>query len=419
MTAGLLELDRRHVWHPYTPIDDPRPPLLVSHALGARVTLADGRSILDGNSSWWVAGLGHNHPRLVAALKDQADRMCHVALAGLTHEPAVRLAAELASVAPAGLTRVFYSDNGSTAIEAALKLAVQYFQQTGRPQKCRILGLGDAFHGETAGAASLGGVDVFRRASAPLLFDALHTPETTRVDEALALFDRHGHELAAVVVEPIVQGAGGMRFYPPRLLAELRARCDAHDVLLIADEVFTGYGRTGTMWACEHAGVVPDLLCTGKTFSGGLLPFAATLASERLAEAFRGGRERAFLYGHSYTGNPLGAAVARAALAVMKDEQVVEQARQKQPILLAAMEKAQAIAGGSGARALGMIGAFELGQGAYLGGAGWRVYDKALELGAYLRPLGDTIYLAPPLTISPADLSELCEITAAAVSAAI
>ncbi len=425
---ALLALDRQHVWHPYTPIDDPRPPLLVERASGARFHTADGRAFFDGNSSWWVAGLGHNHPRLVAALCAQAERLCHVALAGLTHAPAVLLARELVAVAPAGLTRVFYSDDGSTAVEAAIKLAVQYFAQTGRPEKRKLLALTDAFHGETAGAASLGGVELFRRASAPLLFDALHASLAT----AVATVRAHGPELAAVVVEPIVQGAAGMLVSAPELLLELRRACSEHDVLLIADEVFTGYGRTGRMWACEHAGVTPDLLCLGKTFSGGMLPMAATLVSERLAEAFRGGRERAFLHGHSFCGNPLGAAVARAALAVMRDEDVLGQVQRKAPRLRAAVTEVATRLGSeraTGARAIGMVAAIDLvptrGAGAgsaagpsYLGAAGWRVYDEALARGAYLRPLGDTVYLAPPLTISDQELDELCDIFVAAVTAA-
>ncbi len=444
----LLALDRRHVWHPYTAIDDARTPLIVERAAGARFYTHDGRSLLDGNSSWWAAGLGHNHPRLVAALREQAERMCHVPLAGITHEPATLLARELAEVAPPGLTRVFFSDDGSTAVEAAIKLAVQYFAQSGQPEKTKLVGLVDAFHGETAGVASLGGVELFRRAAGPLLFDALHVPTPAappaHVDldaHAAAAFaavnrllEARGHEIAAVLVEPIVQGAAGMQMYPPSYLADLRAACTRHDVLLIADEVFTGYGRTGPMWACDHASVAPDLLCLGKTFAGGMLPMAATLASERIASAFGGGRARAFLHGHTFCGNPLGAAVARAALAVMRDEDVLGQVRRKAPRLRAAVQDAAARLGDRAMRprALGMIAALDLvssttagsvasqgvSLGGYLGAAGWRAYDAALERGAYLRPLGDTVYLSPPLTISDDDLDELCQVFVAAVTAA-
>jgi adenosylmethionine-8-amino-7-oxononanoate aminotransferase len=429
-----LALDRRHVWHPYTPVDDPRPPLAIVRAQGARFWDADGKSYLDGNSSWWVAGLGHGHPRVVAALAAQARTMCHVSLAGIAHEPAARLAAELVQVAPPGLDRVFFSDDGSTAIEAAIKLAVQWQAQRGRPDKRRLVALGDAFHGETAGCASLGGVELFRRASGPLLFDAFHLPAPAPgapCDEpeiaaarafaaARVLVESHADELAACVVEPVVQGASGMRMYAPALLADLAALCRAHDVLLIVDEVFTGYARTGPMWAVEHAGVTPDLMCLGKTFSGGVLPMAATLVHERLADAFRGDRARAFLHGHSFCGNPLGAAVAREVLAIMRDEDVVAQVARKAPRLRQAVDEAARLTGGRRPRALGMIAAFDLPGGAgYLGERGWRAYDAGLARGAYLRPLGDTLYLAPPLTIADDELDELCTSFVAAARAAV
>jgi adenosylmethionine-8-amino-7-oxononanoate aminotransferase len=439
----ILDLDRRHVWHPYSPIDDPRPPLLVERAQGARLFVEGGRALLDGNSQWWTAGLGHNHPRLVAALTAQAQRLCHVSLAGLTHEPAALLARDLVAVAPPGLERVFFSDDGSTAVEAAIKMAVQYFAQTGRPGKTKLVGLVDAFHGETAGVASLGGVETFRRASGPLLFDALHAPtpavqagaHAAAVDldaNAAAAFAsvsqllaERGAEIAAVIVEPIVQAAAGMQIYPASYLAELRAACTRHDVLLIADEVFTGYGRTGPMWACDHAQIAPDLMCLGKTFAGGMLPIAATLATERIAQAFGGSRARAFLHGHTFCGNPLGTAVAREALAIMRDEDVLAGVARKERKLRATIDAlaAQLGARATRPRALGMICALDLvagdAGGGYLGGAGWRAYDEGLQRGAYLRPLGDTVYLAPPLTISDAELDELCQIFVAAVGTAL
>jgi adenosylmethionine-8-amino-7-oxononanoate aminotransferase len=416
----LLDLDRRHVLRPYTAVDDPRPPLVVTSAQGSHVVGADGRRYLDGNSSWWVAGLGHRHPRLVAAAKAQLDVLPHVALAGITHEPAARLAAELTAIAPAGLDRVFFSDDGSTAIEAALKLAIQYYARRGRPQKTGFVALGGAFHGETVGATSLGGVELFRRASAPLLFPVRHAQGVAAAAELVAA---HAEALAAVVVEPIVQGAAGMVFSTPAELAQLARVCRTHDVLLIADEVFTGFGRTGAMWAMDHASVAPDLMCLGKTFSGGMLPFAATLLPERVAEVFRGGREHGFLHGHSYCGNPLGAAIAREVLAIFRDEAIVAGVQRKAGRLAAAITRASQAKGASGARAIGLVGAVDLapsgpGASGYLDPIGWRVYDEGLARGALLRPLGNTVYLAPPLTISDADLDELCGIFEAAVLAA-
>jgi adenosylmethionine-8-amino-7-oxononanoate aminotransferase len=429
----ILDLDRRHVWHPYTAIDDGREPLVIVSAEGAYLQDADGHRLLDGNSSWWVAGLGHRHPRLVRALITQAERLGHVSLAGLTHEPAVMLAKELAEVAPPGLERVFYSDDGSTAIEAALKLAVQYFRQTGRPQKHRFVALRGAFHGETLGASSLGGVELFRSGFGPLVHDCdvIHVPSPAPEDDAAAVsatwrqaFARAAEEITAgreriagVVVEPLVQGAAGMQMYAPAYLAELRRVTAEHEVLLIADEVFTGYGRTGTMWACDQAEVVPDLLCLGKTFSGGLLPMAATLVSERLLDGFRGGRARAFLHGHSFCGNPLGAAVAREVLAVLREEAVLEGIQNKAPRLRRAVEAAARLPGVRRPRQLGMVAAVDLSDGGYLGDAGWRVYEEGLRRGAYLRPLGDTVYLAPPLNIGDAELDRLCAIFCESIAA--
>ena len=427
----ILALDRRHVWHPYTAVDDGRPPLVIVADEGAYLEDADGHRLLDGNSSWWVAGLGHRHPRLVRALIAQAERLGHVALAGLIHEPAALLAQELAAVAPPGLERVFYSDDGSTAVEAALKLSVQYFRQTGRPEKHRFMALRGAFHGETLGAASLGGVELFRSGFGPLVCDVIHVPSPAPDDDAVAVaatwqkaFARAAEEIAAgheriagVVVEPLVQGASGMQMYAPAYLAELRRVTAEHEVLFIADEVFTGYGRTGTMWACDQAEVVPDLLCLGKTFSGGLLPMAATLVGERLLDGFRGGRARAFLHGHSFCGNPLGAAVAREVLAVMREEAVIEGIQGKAPRLRRAVETAARLPGVRRPRQLGMVAAVDLADGGYLGDAGWRVYEEGLRRGAYLRPLGDTVYLAPPLNIADVDLDCLCTLFEESIAA--
>jgi adenosylmethionine-8-amino-7-oxononanoate aminotransferase len=356
--------------------------------------------------------------------------MCHVSLAGVTHEPAARLAEDLVAVAPAGLTKVFFSDDGSTAVEVAAKMAVQFWKQNGRPERRRLVALEGAFHGDTVGAASLGGVDVFRQAFGALLFDVVRVPAPfgngaaefgaafAAVEEALA---RASGEIAAVFVEPILQGAAGMRIYAPAFLARLRELCTKHDVLLVADEVFTGYGRTGPMWACEHAGVAPDLLCTAKSFSGGMLPMAATLATERVYAGFLGASARAFFHGHSFTGNPLGAAVAREVLAVYREEDVLGQAARKAQRLAALVDELEPMIGRERCRQLGMAAAFDLrgAEGSYLGELGWRVYDEGLRRGAYLRPLGDTVYLTPPLLTDDADLDRLCSIFADSVRAVL
>ncbi len=425
-----MSADKRRVWHPYTPMTrylEEVDPLVIDRAAGARLYDVDGRSYLDANSSWWVAALGHAHPRLVAALTAQAGRLAHVSLAGVTHEPAAMLAEELIAVAPAGLDRVFYSDDGSTAIEVALKLAVQLWQQEGRPRRRRFVALDGAFHGETIGAASLGGVEVFRRPFAGVLMECVHVPfpggdaDYASAFAALEQIVTEGQdEIAAVVVEPLLQGAAGMRVYDAEYLRRARALCDAHDVLLVIDEVFTGYGRTGPMWASERAGVRPDLMCIGKGFTGGMLPMAATLVTPRVFDAFLGDADRAFYYGHSFCGNPLGAAVAREVLAVYREERVLAQAEGKGRRIADAFRGFAELPGVARTRSLGMVGALDLAANAdYLSRAGWRVYEEARRRGAYLRPMGDVVYVAPPINVPDADLEELLGIVEASVRAAV
>ncbi len=448
--GAVLAADRKHVWHPYTPMDEWRArhdPLVVIGAEGPYLMLHDGSRLLDGNGSWWVSTLGHNPPRLIAALEKQARAFCHVSLAGITHAPAALLAEELAAVAPGDLDQVFYSDDGSTAIEAAVKMSVQYHVQSGHGRS-RFLALEGAFHGETIGATSLGGVEVFRRPFAGVVFDVVHVPlpEAGAPDWRSAfgavkqMLETDGEEFAALVVEPLLQGAAGMRLYPAEYLGQLAALCKRHGVLLIADEVFTGYGRLGAMWASELAGVVPDILCTAKGFTAGVLPMAATLTSQRVLDAFSGGRGRAFLYGHSYCGNPLGAAVAREVLAIYREERVLEGVPERERAIrecfegMARDEVASRIV--RGARARGCMGAADLRDdprlgiegpvptiettddlGGYTAGVGWRVYEEARRRGAYLRPLGDVVYVTPPLNIPMPDLEKLLSIVEESVHA--
>jgi adenosylmethionine-8-amino-7-oxononanoate aminotransferase len=400
-------------------------PLVVVEALGSRLIDADGRSYIDANASWWSAALGHRHPRLVAALQRQSERLCHAALGGITHEAAARLGEALGSVAPQGLEHVFFSDNGSTCVEVAMKLALQYWAQNGRPERRRFLALKDAFHGETLGVTALGGVEVFRRPFAGAVPDAFHvepprepalTPRCTEILERTVR--ENADSLAAVVVEPMVQGASGMLFYDPAFLRAAREICDAHDVFLVFDEVFVGYGRTGPMWACEHAGVAPDLLCTAKGFTGGMLPMAATVATSRIFEGFFGAADRAFYYGHTFCGNPLGAALALEVLQVFEDEQVLDRAKPRAERIARAFREMAGLPGVEGSRSLGMIGALDLAGGdGYLDDAGWRVYQQALRRGAYLRPLGSVVYVTPPLNIPDDDLDELLEIVRESVAA--
>lgn len=429
---AILALDRAHVWHPYTTDDGSErssEPIVVARAEGSWLVDVDGSRYLDGNASWWTQTLGHGHPRLLRALEDQARALAHVAFAGTTHEAGAALARDLVAVAPPGLDRVFFTDNGSTAIEVAIKIAVQLFENEGRPKKKRFLALDGAFHGETIGATSLGGVDVFKKPFAGVLFDCVHAPfpeegaYAAAFDALVDLVRREHETIAAVFVEPLVQGASGMRTYPPDYLRAIRDVTRAHDVLLVADEVFTGYGRTGRMWACEHAGITPDLLCTGKAFAA-MLPMAATLVTERVASAFRGAKERTLWYGHTFCGNPLGAAVAREVLAVYRDEDVVGQAARKAPRIAAAFARLASLPGVARVRSLGMMGALDLEGGVhldmgYLGDLGWKVYAEAKARGAYLRPLGDTVYVCPPLVMDDQELDLLLRIVDESVRAAV
>ena len=343
----------------------------------------------------------------------------HCTLAAATHEPAARLAAELIDVAPEGLSRVFYSDNGSTAVEVALKIAFQYWQQNQQPSRRRFVALPGAYHGDTLGVMSAGAVDALTAVFRPLLFEVARPSEPVDHDwepvfgELFSILRERPDEIAAVIVEPIVQGAAGMRAYPAELLAELRRVTEQTGALLIADEVFTGFGRTGPMWGCDHANITPDLVCTAKGLSGGMLPFAATLATERLFDGFRGDKSRALMHGHTFCGNPLGAAVAREVLAIYRDENVIEAARPKAAKVEKAILAMKDIPGVKHPRAVGMCAAFEVGAAGYMGQVGWQISDVAFELGAHLRPLGNTVYIVPPLNVDDADLDRLLEIVRA------
>ncbi len=423
----VVALDRARVWHPYTLMDAYRAqdPLVIAGAQGIYLEDQDGRQYLDANSSWWVAALGHGHPRLLRALTEQAGRMAHCSLAGIAHEPSSALADELCATTNYAFDHVFYTDNGSTALEAAMKMALQFWAQSGAPKKTRFIALDGAFHGDTLGVASLGGVEVFRRPFASVLLDCFHAPTPERAsytqcfDAILGELERDADSIAAVVVEPMVQGANGMWMYPPELLRELRAACTKHEVLLIVDEVFAGYGRTGKMWASEHAGVWGDLMCIGKTFAS-ILPLGAVLASARVEQAFLGDASRAFYYGHTFCGHPLACHVAREVLSVVRDEQLVTRAATMQSVLSARFAHIADRVGATASRALGAIAAVDLRDASrgYLGHAGWNVYAEARARGVYLRPLGSTVYICPPLVIANHELEHLLDVVEESIVAA-
>ncbi len=419
-----LALDRAHVWHPYTQMQTAPAPLPVVRAEGVWLELADGRRILDGISSWWVNLFGHNHPRLNAALAAQAAELEQVSFAGFTHEPAARLAAELVALAPTGLTRVFFSDDGSTAVEVAMKMAVQQWRRRGEESRRIFVAFDHAYHGDTFGAMAAGGDTLFRGAFADPLCEVIRAPVPScesEVGGAVAtlesLLDRAGGEVAAVIVEPIVQGAGGMRIHPPSFLRGVREATRARGLPLIADEVFTGFGRTGRMFACEHAGVAPDLLCLAKGLTGGYLPLAATLASEEIYAAFLSEeRSRAFLHGHSYTANALACAVARASLALFAETTCLGRVAELSRLFARRLAVISALPGVARVRGLGGLAVVELEKppgdrdSGYLDARGPRLAQEFLDRGVLLRPLGNVVYFLPPYAITDAECHRVFDV---------
>lgn len=435
----LRQWDREHVWHPFTQMQGFREetPLIISRGEGIYLYDLQGNRYLDGVSSLWANLHGHRRRELDRALLAQLEQVAHSTLLGIAHPPAILLARRLVSLAPAGLNKVFFSDNGSTAVEVALKVAFQFWRNRGRGRKQRFLKLSGAYHGDTLGAVSVGGIPLFHEIYQPLLFDTLEAPAPycyrcghrencreqclVRLEELVAA---HCQELAAVIVEPVMQGAAGMIAQPPGYLAKVREVTRRYDVLLIADEVAVGFGRTGKMFACEHEGVSPDLLCLAKGITGGYLPLAATLATDGVYQAFLGEYEefKTFFHGHTYSGNPLGAAVGLASLDIFAQDRVIEGLAAKIDLLagrLAAMAEHPHV---GDIRQRGLMVGLELV--ADKGSrepfplkrrTGHRVILAARQLGAILRPLGDVIVLLPPLCITPEELGTLCDITIAAI----
>jgi adenosylmethionine-8-amino-7-oxononanoate aminotransferase len=397
------------IWHPFTQHGLGEPIPLVTHAEGAALLTADGRRIVDAISSWWVTTHGHAHPRIAAAIAEQAGRLDQIIFAGLTHEPAETLAAGLRAIMPAELTRVFFSDSGSTSVEVALKMALGYWLNRGEPRS-RILVMEHGYHGDTIGAMSVGARGVFNRAYAPLLFDVgtIPFPAAGHEQETLDALDRACRAgAAAFIVEPLILGAGGMLIYPAAILTEMRRLCAHHGVLFIADEVMTAWGRTGTLLACEQAGVVPDILCLSKGLTGGAVPLAVTMATEPVFAAHYGpDRASMFFHSSSYTANPIACAAAVANLAIWREEPVLERIAdlsRRQAAHLADLERLPAV---SGARRLGTIAAAEIGGDAgYLSDLAPRLLGFFRERGILLRPLGNTVYVMPPYCITDADMA--------------
>ncbi|MDJ0765898.1 MAG: adenosylmethionine--8-amino-7-oxononanoate transaminase [Myxococcota bacterium] len=414
VSTDWLAVDRRHVWHPYASIVDPLPTVPVVAATGVRLILEDGQELIDGMASWWAAIHGYNHPVLNQAIAQQMCQMSHVMFGGLTHKPAVELAALLLDIAPEPLEHVFLVDSGSVAVEVALKMAIQYWQAAGHPKKQKMLTFKGGYHGDTMGAMSIcdpvnGMHTLFSHVLAKHYFAPAPTCQRDEdwQDRDIAPFRRlietHRHELAAVVVEPLVQGAGGMRFYCPEYLRQIRALCDANGVLLILDEIATGFGRLGAMFACEKASIAPDILCLGKALTGGTLSLAATLTTPEVAQTICKKDPGVFMHGPTYMGNPLACAAAKAStellLASPYGKRVAGIERHFKQTLLPLGE----VPGVRDARVQGAIGVIELETAIDMA----RIQPEFVRRGVWVRPFRNLIYLMPPYIIEPPDLEKL------------
>ncbi len=394
---------------------------MIERAEGTDLIDAEGNRYIDGVSSLWCNVHGHRHPGIDQAVHDQLERVAHSTMLGLTHRSAAELAARLVELSPPGLSRVFYSDSGSTATEVALKMAFQYWQQRGgqHTRRTSFVSLRDAYHGDTLGAVSVGGIDLFHAAYMPLLFES-HRVDAGDAGRLECVLDFHSEEVAAVIVEPLVQGAAGIRVQPPGYLRAVRDLCDRHGVFLICDEVATGFGRTGTMFACEQERVAPDFLCLGKGLTGGYLPLAATLATERIYEGFLGGPDdgRTFFHGHTFTGSPLACAAAVANLDAFERESTLLRLQPKIRLLGELLDEVAAMPEVAEVRGRGFMAGIDLGEHHPSARLGHRVVLEARRRGAIVRPLGDVIVLMPPLSISKADVSRLIGIVAESIRAA-
>ncbi|HUF32149.1 MAG TPA: adenosylmethionine--8-amino-7-oxononanoate transaminase [Acidimicrobiales bacterium] len=418
----LVARDRAVVWHPYAPVPVGLPPVVVASALGTRLRLADGREVVDGMSSWWAAIHGYRHPVLDAAVTDQLAEMAHVMFGGITHRPAVELSELLVEITPGGLSHVFLCDSGSVSVEVAIKMALQHWLGRGCPERHRLLTVRSGYHGDTLGAMAVcdpetGMHHMFSSVLQQHLFAPAPTPgfdepfHDDHLREIANLLAAHRDEVAAVILEPVVQGAGGMRFYSPAYLAGVRALCDEHDVLLIADEIATGFGRTGELFGCDHAGVSPDIMCVGKAMTGGYLSMAATLCTTEVATWVSRAEAGALMHGPTYMGNPLGCAVALASIRLLLDQPWQDRVAAIGTGLRTGLAPAAELPGVADVRVLGAIGVVETTEALPMDA----MQEVFLEHGVWLRPFGRLIYTMPPYVTTDDDVSRIAGAMVAAV----
>ena len=420
---ALLAFDREHIWHPYTSMIDPLPVYPVRSAKGVQLELEDGRQLVDGMSSWWCAVHGYNHPVLNAAITDQLKDMSHVMFGGITHRPAINLCQRLVKLTPAGLDKVFLCDSGSVSVEVAIKMAFQYWISLAKPEKSRLMTIKKGYHGDTFGAMSVcdpvGGMHhIFEKVLPKHIFierplsrygEGLNKEDEANLEKA---FKEHHQEVAAFILEPIVQGAGGMRMYDPAFLAKVRALCDEYKVLLIADEIATNFGRTGKLFACEHAAISPDIMCLGKALTGGMMTMAATLCTTEMAETISRGEAGVFMHGPTFMANPLACSVAIASIDLLEAMKWEKRVKTIETILEEQLRPLEAHQQVKEVRVLGAIGVVECQHPVAVG----NIQKHFVAEGVWIRPFRNLIYVMPPFISSRADLTKLCQAIASSLS---